>query len=210
MTDDMTREQVVDIIATAHSKGERPDLSDLDLSDMDLSYLDLSGVDLSGSNMSYSNLARANLRGTDLAHTNLHCANLAYSNLRSSILTRANLSYADLSSAILTNAILYHANLTGVKMCGLFLKGLPSGRLSFIPTPEGWHLAIGCWEGTVDELRVMIAEDHGWPEARGEEIAMRRPVLKAMAATCEAFAATNHHALADVRATADQWEKTND
>lgn len=222
-----TREQVEKIVADARAKGERPNLRDLDLSAMDLSDMDLCNVDLSR-----SDLSETNLRGTDLSYARLHStilthADLACANLRGTILTYADLIYADLSGAVLHQTTMLRADLTGAdlrraymhgadltgadlsgtKMCGLLTDGLPSGRLTFIPTPDGWYLAIGCWEGTIDTLREMIAKDIGWPEARGKEITTRRPMLEVAAAMCENYAAAHPDALDEVRETVERWKK---
>jgi hypothetical protein len=85
---------------------------------------------------------------------------------------------------------------------------MPSGNLTFIPTPEGWHLTIGCWEGTTAELRAMIAKDDGWPAAKGEKITARRPMLEAAATMCDAYAAANPDALAEVKTAAERWKET--
>ena len=81
-----------------------------------------------------------------------------------------------------------------------------SGDLAFLPTPGGWHLTIGCWKGTTDTLREMIA-GNDWPEAEGEQIIVRRPMLEAMAYVCDAYAAANPDALAEVKATAARWKE---
>ena len=186
MPDKMTRERVAEIVAAARAKGERPNLSGLDLR-----HLDLAGADLTGANLCGANLAHANLRDANLAHAALIGANLRGANLRGANLAGVNLRGADLRHAYLR---------------GLFLDGLPSGDLFFIPTPEGWRLTIGCWTGTTNELRAMIDKDEGWPEAEGEEVAVRRPMLAAMADACDAYAAANPHALAEVKTAAERWK----
>ena len=226
MNSKMTREKVLETVADARAKGKRADLSGMNLSSLDLSGLDLSHVDLS----------HADLRGTLLADANLRFTHLAYANLRHTVLTRADLYRANLrgadltgvvlSEADLTSANLHGANLRGsylhganltavvlrgadmrdVKLCGLFLDGLPSGDLAFLPTPGGWQLTIGCWRGTTDELREMIAGDD-WPEAEGEQIIVRRPMLEGAAAACDAYAAANPHALEEARAAAERWRQ---
>lgn len=231
MTDRMTREQVAEIVATARDNGELPNLryehlTNLDLRGLDLSRADLSGAFLVGANLSgaymhYANLTGANLRSANLTGAHLSLANMtdAYlgrANLSDSRLTgaflsrsdlyRANLSNADLRRAYLAGADLTSANLAGASLTGLAIEGLPSGSLTFVPTLRGWTLRIGCWEGTTDGLREMIAGDHGWPEAEGEEIAYRRPMLEAAADTCDAYAAAHPDALAEIKDTADRWK----
>lgn len=226
MTNKMTRERVEEMVAAARAKGERPHLSCLNLSGLNLSGLDLSHADLSDADMrgtilvdtnlryaylayanlryavlSRSNMIGANLRGADLSDANLHCANLT-----GAILADADLRLAFLYGAILTAVVLRGADMRDVKVRGLFLDGLPSGDLAFLPTPCGWCLTIGCWKGTTDELREMIA-GNDWPEAEGEQITERRPMLEAAAAMCDAYAAANHEALAEVKATAARWKE---
>lgn len=227
----MTSHQVADIIAAARAKAEWPDLSCLDLSGLDLRYMNLSGADFTGSSLAsadlrYSdlsgaqfiraNLSRARLSVTNLRDANFHGADLGgatlrYADLRSAYLYRADLRRADLRYANLYDVDLYDADLRHAQLTGLLIDGLPSGHLIFIPTPDGWHLTVGCWEGTTDELREMIAKDNGWPEARGKEISLRRPILEAMASACDSYAAANPDAVADVKRAADRWkENRND
>lgn len=205
-TKKMTRERVAEIIAAARDKGERPNLRDanlgyLNLSGMNLYAADMTGANLTGANIPYSNLHGANLQGADLRYTNLHDANLHGANLRV-----ADLSYTTLRGANLDCADLTGANLTGAYLPGLALQGLPSGVLVFTPTPGGWFITIGCWDGTLAELRELIAGDDDWPEARGKEIAARRPMLEAAADLCEAYAAAHPEALAEAKDAADQWK----
>lgn len=227
MTDKMTRERVVEIIAAARDRAEFPDLSDLDLSGLDLSGLDLShanmshadlcGTILTDTNLRYAYLAYANLRDAVLSRTNMIGVNLRGANLRGVVMSGANLTGAILvdvdlrgaylDGAILTAVVLRSADMRDVKVCALFLDGLPSGDLAFLPTPGGWCLTIGCWRGTTDELREMIAgDDDDWPEAEGEEVTKRRPMLEAAADMCDAYAAANPEALAEVKATAERWK----
>ena len=101
----------------------------------------------------------------------------------------ANLDGANLRGANLGGADLYGANLRGAGI--LHVEGLPSGTATLIPEPDGWALQIGCWRGTITELREMIACDDGWPEAVGAQIAERRPMLAALADMADAWAAAN-------------------
>lgn len=102
----------------------------------------------------------------------------------------ANLRGADLRGVDLRGANLRGANMRGANLCdalwgGLQITELPSGQLTLIPTTDGWWLQVGCWAGAPDQLRALIAQDEDWPEARGEEIARRRPYLEAALALCE-------------------------
>ena len=177
-------------------------LSNANLSDTYLDHADLSGARLADADLTRANLTNANLRHADLTGADLRDSNLSDADLRYS-----NMRHADMRRAILTNVNLYRADMTEVNLCGLFLDGLPSGRLAFFPTPEGWGLAIGCWDGTTTELRDMISEDTGWPQAEGEEVTARRPALEGAATMCDAFAATHPDALADVTSAAERWKE---
>ena len=146
---------------------------------------------------------RADLRGVNLYGVNLREADLRWSDLRDADLRGADLRDADLRDADLhgvnlRDADLYGVNLTGINLRGanlswaaraariLHLEGLPSGETIFMPTPTGWYLTVGCWEGNLEDFKTLIASDEGWPEARGDEVTRRRPALQAVAALCEA------------------------
>ena len=123
-----------------------------------------------------ADLTRANLRGA-----NLRGADLRGADLRRAGLTRADLRRADLRGADLRGAYLWGANLWGTYGGILAVPcGLPSGQVILVPTPDGWTLIVGCWTGTVESLRDLIATDEDWPEARGDEVARRRPILAAL------------------------------
>lgn len=152
----LDRDGVAELVDAAHAEGKQPDLSGLDLS----------GLNLTSFNLGGAYLREANLRGADLRGTNLQ--------------------YAYLRCADLRGADLRYANLRGVYWDGLQIAGLPSGQLILTPTCDGWKLKVGCWKGTPDQLRALIAQDEGWPEAKGEEVTRRRPYLEAALALCEA------------------------
>jgi hypothetical protein len=57
------------------------------------------------------------------------------------------------------------------------LGDTPPGLALVVAEPAGWMMRVGCWRGTPDDLRALIAKDDGWPEAKGDEIAERRPFL---------------------------------
>ena len=141
---------------------------------------DLRGADLRG-----ANLWDANLRGANLWDANLRHANLQYANLR-----HANLQYADLRGT------------SGASGVAMGVSGLPSGASTLYPTPDGWRLTVGCWQGTPDTLRTMIASDDGWPEATGAECARRRPSLQALLALCDDHIARHPDTITDLAA---QW-----
>ena len=120
--------------------------------------------------------------GADLRGVNLRDADL-----RDADLYGANLSDADLTGANLTGINLRGANLRWAARAAriLHLEGLPSGETIFMPTPTGWYLTVGCWEGNLEDFKNLIASDEGWPEARGDEVKRRRPSLQAVVALCE-------------------------
>ena len=129
----------------------------------------------------------------------------AYANLRYADLRSADLRYADLGSANLRYANLGSADLRSANLVGttcLSVTGLPSGHAILAPLPEGWRLTIGCWSGTVAELRELIAsdDDDDWPDAEGDQIAERRPMLAALADMCDAWTATRQAVLDEVQA----------
>ncbi len=154
----------------------------------------LGGANLGGANLGGANLGGANLRGANLGGANLGGANLGGADLDGANLGGANLDGANLDGANLRGANLRGANLYGANLRGagiLHIDGLPSGTATLIPEPDGWALQIGCWRGTITELREMIACDDGWPEAVGAQIAERRPMLAALADMADAWAAAN-------------------
>ncbi|WP_461031185.1 pentapeptide repeat-containing protein [Trueperella pyogenes] len=118
-----------------------------------------------------------------------------------------------LQGANLRGANLWDANLRGANLRGANLQGNTSGSILQIaglhpysavltPTPKGWTLRVGCWRGTPATLRELAAQDHGWPEATGEEIVRRRPLLYAIADMCETHIA-NHQGL--IEQLAKKW-----
>ena len=110
---------------------------------------------------------------------------------------------ANLQGANLRGADLWGANLWGADGDILAVPcGLPSGQALLVPTPGGWVFRVGCWVGTVEDLRILIAADDGWPEATGDEVARRRPILTALCDLADAHMAYN----ADVvPALAQKW-----
>ena len=203
------RAAVVQAVAAHRSNLRGTNLCGTDLRGADLYGANLRGADLYGANLDGANLDGANLRGA-----NLYGANLYGANLRGANLDGANLGGADLDGANLRGANLYGANLRGANLDGanlrgagiLHIDGLPSGTATLIPEPDGWALQIGCWRGTITELREMIACDDGWPEAVGAQITERRPMLAALADMCDAWAEAHSHLLAAVQEI--HWSNT--
>ena len=168
------------------------DLHGADLREADLREADLRRANLHGADLSGADLHRASLYGADLYGADLHGADLHGADLYGADLHGADLREADLSGANLHGANLHRAGI-------LHIDGLPSGSATLIPEPDGWVLQIGCWRGTITELREMIARDDGWPEAVGAQIVERRPMLAALADMADAWAAVNQLLLERVR-----------
>jgi uncharacterized protein YjbI with pentapeptide repeats len=183
----MTRDEVLRIVREAQGRGERPNLRGADLRWANLTRADLTRADLT----------RADLTGADLRWANLTRADLTGANLYGADLTGADLTRADLTRADLRWANLNGANLNGARGEVLAIDGLPSGPVRLIPTLDGWSLRVGCWVGTVEALRTLIAGTD-WPEAEGDEQDRRRPGLAAVADLCDAHAAANPDLIADL------------
>ncbi len=205
MPENLSKTDLINQLRGARERGKRPVAPHADLSGADLYGADLYGADLSGADLSGADLAGANLCGADLPGANLSGANLHGANLHGANLHGANLHGADLHRADLSWANLHGANLHRAAISAriLHLHGLPSGETIFIPTPQGWHLRVGCWDGTLDEFKALISQDEGWPEARGDEVTRRRPSLQAVAALCEAHMALHPNIIGDL---AGKWE----
>ena len=115
------------------------------------------------------------------------------------ILGLTTLSGADLRGADLRGAYLYGAYLSGAYLDGAYLYGVmhehimpinagASGMGALYPQADGWHVSIDCWRHhTLGDLADLLADRIDWPEAVGEERERRRPLLRAIHATCLAF-----------------------
>ena len=124
--------------------------------------------------------------------------------VKTAVKAGANLRVADLSEANLRGANLTGANPRGARI--IHLAGLPSGETIFMPTPTGWYLTVGCWEGNLEDFKTLIASDEGWPEARGDEVTRRRPSLQAVAALCEAHMRLHPKTIEEL---AEKWQETD-
>ena len=194
----LSRDDVLRIVAEAREARTRADLRSADLRSADLRSADLRYANLRSANLRSANLRSANLRSADLRYADLGSADLG-----SADLGYADLRYADLGSANLRSADLVSVDLRSADLVGttcLSVTGLPSGHAILAPFPAGWRLTVGCWSGTVEALRDLIAGDDGWPEAEGDRITARRPMLAALADMCDAWIADNTHILAHVQA----------
>ncbi|ATW58479.1 hypothetical protein SEA_C3PO_80 [Corynebacterium phage C3PO] len=183
----MNHDDVIDLLREAWERGEHAKLYGENLSGADLSGAELRDTDLRIANMHGANLRFANLRGADLR----------FSNLRGADLYRANLYGANLCDADLR-----YANLAMTRWDGFAIDGLHPYRILLIPTPIGWQMTIGCWEGTPENLSTLIAGDT-WPEAEGDEITRRRPMLEAALHMVEAHIAAHPHVIDDLK---ERWE----
>ena len=139
-----------------------------------------------------ADLRWADLRGADLRDADLYGADLRWADLRGADLRGANLRGANLRWAARAARILH-------------LEGLPSGETIFMPTPTGWYLTVGCWEGNLEDFKALIAREEGWPEARGDEVTRRRPALQAVAALCEAHMCLYPDIIEEL---AEKWQET--
>ena len=175
------------------------DLRGANLWHANLRHADLKDANLTGANLTGANLRHADLTGADLTDANLRDANLRGANLAGADLRDANLAGANLWRANLTDANLRDANLSGAHWMGLQITGLPSGQIVLTPTPDGWELRVGCWVGTIDDLRTLIVQDHGWPEAEGKEIERRRPGLQAALALIDAHIALRPNVINELK-----------
>ena len=215
-TTKLTRNEVLRVVSEARAEGKRPDLcgadlrganlssanlSNADLTDAGLSDADLSSADLRGANLTDAGLTDADLSGAGLGSANLAWATLSGANLSGADLTGANLSGADLTDANLTDADLRDANLLGAWWGGLATDGLHRYRCLLTPTPDGWVARIGCWVGTIPELRELIAGDD-WPESDKEERERLRPLLRLWCDLAETHADSRPHAIPDL---AKRW-----
>ena len=148
----------VEELRAARANGQRPSAPDANLRGADLLGANLWGADLRGADLRGADLWDANLRGADLLGANLWGANLRGANLWGANLRDANLR---------------DAGIVG-------LGETPSGGGVLFPTYKGWIMQVGCWCGSPDDLRALIAKDDGWPEATGDEVKRRRPYLEAV------------------------------
>lgn len=149
-------------------------LAGANLSGLSLSSIDLRHYDLSGADLRDSALMRADLRGAKLVGADLRGSLLSEAKLTGAELTRTRLDY---KTALAGSISLRESPILAV-------YGLPSGPMTCWPIyPRGWYLHVGCWFGTVGELRDLIADQEAdWPEAEGEERTRREPLLLTLCA----------------------------
>ncbi|EAF9602312.1 pentapeptide repeat-containing protein [Listeria monocytogenes] len=172
------KQEELDIILENHGKwllnegGERANLSNIDLKNTNLRFANLRLAYLRGADLSNANLRGANLRFADLRGADLRFADLSYANL-----SIADLSYANLSNADLSNVNLSNANFRGVDLSDANLnwvnwqhvEGLTvicvqvdtsrrNNQITYIKELDVW--TTGCFQGTLDELKVSIEIAH--------------------------------------------------
>ncbi len=181
-------ESPFDQLVGARERGERPVAPRADLRGADIRDADLRGADLTGINLRWADLRGADLYGADIRDADLRGINLPGADLRDADLRGADIRDSDLRGINLTGINLRGANLRWAARAAriIHIAELPSGEIIFMPTPGGWHLTVGCWEGNLEDFKNLIASDEGWPEARGAEVKRRRPSLQAVVALCEA------------------------
>lgn len=176
----MNREEVLKIVREARDRGKTPDMH---------------GADLSG-----ADLYEADLRGANMRRADLHVADLHVADLRGADLRGVDLRGADLSWVDLRGVDLHEANLCGALWDGLCIDGVHPYRCLLVPSPDGWEVTVGCWSGTVTQLRCLIASDDGWPEATGDQISERRPLLSAFCDLCDVHMAAHPGVIDDLAA----------
>ena len=137
----MNREDVLEIVAEARTKGNTPDLSWACLYG---AYL--YGSDLRSTNMRVADLCEADLRGADLRVADLRGADLSGANLRVADLCEADLRGADLRWA------------KGILALG---PGGSRGDMLYAVAHDGGpRVLAGCFWGTVAEFRDAVLETH--------------------------------------------------
>lgn len=147
-------------------------------------------------------------RDVDFQDADLQDADLRGADFRGADFRGADFRYADLRNANFRNVNFWEADIQGADLwSGLRVDGLRSGQATMVPTPDGWALRVGCWTGTVDDLRTMISTDEDWPEAEGAECARRRPQLMALITLCEAHMAMYDYLIPEL---AERWGTTKE
>lgn len=223
----MTRDELLSIINTEREVGKIPDLMDVDLQginlrdtdlhgialwgndlrDTDLRGANLAGSNLHGADLRHANLAGANLENTLLPYANLQCADLQGTNLHNAQLIFANLRYSNLQKADLRNADLAGANFSDTRWGGFHINGLINNRTVYhttlAPTPDGWVLHVGSWQGTLGQLRDIITHNKEWPEeGAGDSLNYNRPYLESILALCETYMKNNTHYIEELK---EEW-----
>ncbi|EAE3698963.1 pentapeptide repeat-containing protein [Listeria monocytogenes] len=152
------KQEELDIILENHEKwlrdegGERADLRCADLSNANLRHADLSNADLSNADLSNADLSNADLREADLREVNLSYANLRHADLSNADLREVNLSYADL------NWVNWQ-DVRGLTVVAVQVDTTrKNNQITYIKELDIW--TTGCFQGTLDELKVSIEIAH--------------------------------------------------
>ncbi|HBI6185775.1 TPA: pentapeptide repeat-containing protein [Listeria monocytogenes] len=162
------KQEELDIILENHEKwlrdegGERADLRCADLSNANLRHADLREADLRHADLSNADLSNADLSNADLREADLREVNLSYANLRHADLSNADLREADLREVNLSYADLNWVNWQDVR--GLTVVAVQvdttrkNNQITYIKELDIW--TTGCFQGTLDELKVSIEIAH--------------------------------------------------
>lgn len=182
------------LINLEYANLEGTDLSRAYLRNANLQSVYLRGANLLGAilrqaNLREANLPEANLECASLRGANLQCASLQGANLQCARLSGANLLGADLRYARLEHTELQYANLAGAETDGILqLTGVHNYQTIVIPTERGWQINIGCWQGDLDELKKLIAQNT-WVESKGEQVIKQRPYMENLIQFVESYIA---------------------
>jgi hypothetical protein len=94
MTDNWSKQSIVDAYNSGRRDFSEENFSGLDLREITLTGANLRDANMTGANLENANLVNANLRGADLTGANLRRANLTGADLRWANLVNANLDYS--------------------------------------------------------------------------------------------------------------------
>ncbi|HBJ9168445.1 TPA: pentapeptide repeat-containing protein [Listeria monocytogenes] len=113
---------------------------------------DLRCADLSNANLRHADLSNADLREADLREVNLSYANLRHADLSNADLREVNLSYADL------NWVNWQ-DVRGLTVVAVQVDTTrKNNQITYIKELDIW--TTGCFQGTLDELKVSIEIAH--------------------------------------------------
>ncbi|HBJ9808069.1 pentapeptide repeat-containing protein [Listeria monocytogenes] len=147
------KQEELDIILENHEKwlrdegGERADLRCADLSNANLRHADLSNADLSNADLSNADLREADLREVNLSYANLRHADLSNADLREVNLSYANLNWVNWQDVRGLTVVAVQVDTTR-----------KNNQITYIKELDIW--TTGCFQGTLDELKVSIEIAH--------------------------------------------------
>jgi len=125
------------------------------------------GVSLRNANLRNVNLHNADvcggdLRGADLCGADLRNVNFGGADLRGANLHRANLCGADMSDADLCGAYMAYGWVLDGRWHHVVNIGSNSGTLELYSCGEqGWVVRRGCFQGSLSEFLMAVANRHG-------------------------------------------------